>query len=80
MFADGIGKLDGNYHIRLESGPSIDPVPHAPRRSGGARIKATDDTERNGRTGRSGSCDNTNSVDIVNGGCAQEEWEVEDLR
>ena len=37
-------------------------------------MKATDKTERNGRTRRSGSCDNTKSRDIVNGGCAQEEW------
>ena len=30
LFADGIGKLDGNYHIRLD--PGVDPVQHAPRR------------------------------------------------
>ena len=28
-FADGIGKLDGNYHIRLS--PIVDHVQHAPR-------------------------------------------------
>ena len=28
MLADGIGKLDGNYHIRLDT--SVDPVQHAP--------------------------------------------------
>ena len=42
-------------------------------------MKTTDDTEWNGRTGPSGSCDNTNSVDIVKGGCAQEEWDLKDL-
>ena len=30
VFADSIGKLDGNYHIRLD--PGVDPVQHAPRR------------------------------------------------
>ena len=30
VFADGIGKLDGNCHIRID--PSIEPVQHAPRR------------------------------------------------
>ena len=30
VFADGIGKLDGSYHIRLD--PGVDPVQHAPRR------------------------------------------------
>ena len=30
-FSDGIGLLEGNYHIRLD--PAIDPVQHAPRRA-----------------------------------------------
>jgi len=30
VFAYGIGKLDGNYHIRLDT--SIDPVQHAQQR------------------------------------------------
>ena len=30
VFVDGIGKLDGNYHICLD--PGIDPVQHAPIR------------------------------------------------
>ena len=30
VFADGVGKLDGEHHIRLD--PSVDPVQHAPRR------------------------------------------------
>ena len=30
VFADGVGKLDGEHHIRLD--PSVDPVQHALRR------------------------------------------------
>ena len=30
VFADGVGKLDGEYHIRLDN--TVDPVQHAPRR------------------------------------------------
>ena len=29
VFADGVGKLDGEYHIRLDN--TVDPVQHAPR-------------------------------------------------
>jgi len=30
VFGDGVGLLDGEYHIRIE--PGVDPVQHAPRR------------------------------------------------
>ena len=42
-------------------------------------VEAAKYTRRPGSTGCDGSCDRTNSVDIINGGCVKEERETEDL-
>ena len=53
VFADGVGKLGGEHHIRLD--PSVDPVQHTPK-----CVQVAMQSKyigRSGGTGCAGSCD-----------------------
>ena len=47
--------------------------------AGGTATEAAEYTGKSGATECAGSCDSTKSMDIVDAGCAEVEWESEDL-
>ena len=77
VFNEGVGKLEGEYHIRLDL--AITPVQHTPRRVPVALRDRLKQTLHDNQAGHHCTCNETHTLDQLHGGSTQEKWGIDVL-